>query len=136
MDILYRDYYCSGGSCTYSVTNTKWVDTENTQNKDDETICGFTSSNILKRCYGGVCTDTGICDSTTCGADAACDAKRPGDSCGGGGTCNSVCECQVTWEDYGVFSDGLWFVDTDNYVADQDFWYGTAGDRPVIGELV
>jgi hypothetical protein len=102
----YRDYYCSGGACTYSVTSTQWVDTENTRNKTDGTICGCTASNTLKRCYGGVCTDTGICNSTTCGADAACDGKRPGDSCGGG-TCDSNCKCggQAVGEDYGVFRD-------------------------------
>jgi GH25 family lysozyme M1 (1,4-beta-N-acetylmuramidase)/surface antigen len=55
----YRDYYCSGGACTYSVTGTQWVDTGNTRNKPDGTICGCTASNTLKRCYGGVCTDTG-----------------------------------------------------------------------------
>jgi len=38
----YRDYTCSGGSCVYSVTNTQWVDTGNTQtiNKPDGTECG------------------------------------------------------------------------------------------------
>jgi hypothetical protein len=31
----YRDYYCSGGACTYSVTNTQWVDTGTTRDKPD-----------------------------------------------------------------------------------------------------
>jgi len=39
----YRDYYCSGGSCTHKVTKTQWIDTGNTRtiNKEDGTDCGF-----------------------------------------------------------------------------------------------
>jgi hypothetical protein len=51
----YMDYACSNGVCTYSVTDTQWIDTGNTQNKPDGTICGCTARNTLKRCYGGVC---------------------------------------------------------------------------------
>jgi len=38
----YRDYYCSGGSCTYKITKTQWIDTGNTRtvNKEDGTDCG------------------------------------------------------------------------------------------------
>jgi hypothetical protein len=133
----YRDYYCSGGACTYSVTGTQWVDTGNTRNKPDGTICGCTASNTLKRCYSGVCTDTGICDSTTCGADASCDGKEPGDSCGGG-ICDSNCKCggQAVGEDYGVFRSGRWYIDTD---GDQKtniyFRFGDARDLPVVGDF-
>ena len=134
----YRDYSCSGGACTYSVTGTpRWIDTGTMQNKDDGTICGCTASNTLKRCYSGVCTDTGICDSTTCGADAACDGKRPGDSCGGG-ICDSNCKCggQAVGEDYGVFRNGRWFIDTTgNQKTNLYFWYGTTGDKPVVGDF-
>ena len=31
----YHDYSCSGGNCTYSATETQWVDTGNTRNKPD-----------------------------------------------------------------------------------------------------
>ena len=133
----YRDYYCSDGFCTYSVTGTQWVDTGNTRNKPDGTICDCTARNTLKRCYSGVCTDTGICDSSICGADAACDGKRPGDSCSGG-TCDSNCKCggQVTGEDYGVFWNGLWFVDTTgDHAADEVFGYGFAGATPLVGDI-
>jgi len=135
----YRDYYCSGGACTYSVTGTKWVDTGNTRNKDDGTICGCTASNTLKRCYSGVCTDTGICDSTTCDADVACDGKEPGDSCGTGGTCDSNCKCGVpaVGEDIAAYCNGLWLVNTngDHQTVNQAFWYGAAGQTPLVGDI-
>lgn len=120
------------------MTDTKWVDTGNTRNKDDGTVCGCTASNTLKRCYGGVCTDTGLCDSSICGADAACDGKRPRESCGAGGTCDSTCKCRVPamGEDYGVFNGGLWFVDTTgDHVADQVFWIGFEGTTPLVGNI-
>jgi hypothetical protein len=124
----YHDYACSNGACTYNVTGTQWVDTGNTRNKPDGTICGCTASNTLKRCYSGVCTDTGICDSTTCGADASCDGKEPGDSCGGG-ICDSNCKCGAVGEDYGVFRNGLWILPP-NY----RFKFGLSTDIPVTGD--
>ena len=139
----YRDYYCSGGTCTYSVTGTQWVDTGTTQNKPDGTICGCTARNTLKRCYSGVCTDTGICDSTTCGADAACDGKEPGDSCGGG-TCDSNCKCegQAVGEDIAVFRNGWWALKygpvnniPDFQPADKWLAYGSAAGTPVVGDF-
>lgn len=36
----YRDYACFKGVCTYSVTDTQWLDTGNTQNKPDTFIVG------------------------------------------------------------------------------------------------
>ena len=36
----YRDYSCTAGSCVYTVTDTRWVDTGNTRNKQDGTDCG------------------------------------------------------------------------------------------------
>jgi len=132
----YHDYTCSDGTCTYSVTGTQWVDTGNTRNKPDGTICGCTASNTLKRCYGGVCTDTGICDATTCGADAACDGKVPGDSCGGG-ICDSNCKCGATG-DYGggVYRNGNWILRTENSPLAKIycFWWGWANDIPVTGD--
>ncbi|RCV63254.1 hypothetical protein C5S53_14995 [Methanophagales archaeon] len=89
----YRNYNCSDGTCTYSVTDTQWLDTGNTWNKPDGTICGCTVNNTLKTCYDGNCTDTGICNSTNCSADAVCDGKKPGESCGAGRLCNSTCRC-------------------------------------------
>jgi hypothetical protein len=133
----YRDYYCSSGACTYNVTGTQWVDTGNTRNKPDGTICGCTASNTLKRCYSGVCTDTGICNSSICGADAACDGKVPGDSCGGG-ICDSTCKCRVPTvrEDIAVFRNGLWYVDTNlDNVPDMWIEYGITDDTPLIGDF-
>jgi hypothetical protein len=133
----YRDYYCSGGACTSSVTGTQWVDTGTTRNKPDGTICGCTASNTLKRCYSGVCTDTGICNSSICGADAACDGKVPGDSCGGG-ICDYNCKCggQAVGEDTIVVRNGRWYVDTDhNHLADETFYYGKATDIPLTGDV-
>ena len=89
----YHDYMCSGGSCDYSVTDTQWVDTGNERNKPDGTICGCTANNTLKKCYDGTCTDTGICNSTICSADAVCDGNKPGDICGTDRKCNSTCNC-------------------------------------------
>jgi hypothetical protein len=35
-----------------------------------------------------------------------------------------------------VFRDGKWFIDTDgDHVADRSFWYGTAGDIPMVGDI-
>jgi hypothetical protein len=35
-----------------------------------------------------------------------------------------------------VFRDGMWYVDTDgDRVADKFFWYGLAGDDPVVGDI-
>ncbi len=90
----YRDYTCSIGTCNYSVTNTRWIDTGNTRNKPDGTICGCTANNTLKECYEGICSDTGICNSTMCGAGADCDGKKPGESCDTNKKCNSNCKCQ------------------------------------------
>jgi len=92
----YRDYTCSGGSCTYSVTTTQWVDTGNVRNKPDGTICGCTENNTLKTCYNGNCSDTGVCNATHCDADANCNGRRPGDSCGSGSMCNATCKCITT----------------------------------------
>ncbi len=89
----YRDYTCSGGSCDYTVTEIQWIDTGNTRDKPDGTICGCTANNTLKRCYDGACTDTGICNSTYCDADVGCDGKKPGESCGANRKCNSTCNC-------------------------------------------
>jgi hypothetical protein len=76
----YHDYTCSGGSCMSSVTNTQWIDTGNTKNKQDGTDCGsdyyddwvyYCSGDTVRRyrlfhdfyCDGGVCTDhTGLED--------------------------------------------------------------------------
>ena len=90
----YRDYTCSSGSCVYSVTSTQWVDTGNERNKPDGTVCGCTANNTLKECYDGICTDTGICNSTICDADVTCDGKEPGDLCDTNKKCNSTCKCQ------------------------------------------
>ena len=97
----YRDYTCSGGSCTFSITNTQWIDTGNTRNKPDGTVCGCTANNTLKECYEGTCSDTGTCNSTICDADITCDGKKPGEICGIDLKCNSTCKC-VKITEYGV----------------------------------
>ncbi|MGB3459078.1 MAG: NosD domain-containing protein, partial [Halobacteriota archaeon] len=89
----YRDYKCSAGSCNYSISDTKWLDTGNTSIKANGTICGCTANNTVKSCYDGNCTDTGIGNSSNCCADVACDGKEPGESCGDGRICNSTCNC-------------------------------------------
>jgi hypothetical protein len=39
-------------------------------------------------------------------------------------------------EDYGVFRNGRWFIDTDgDHVADVDFRYGRTGDIPLTGDV-
>jgi hypothetical protein len=39
-------------------------------------------------------------------------------------------------DDTAVFRNGKWFVDTDyDHVADLGFWYGIAGDKPVVGDI-
>jgi hypothetical protein len=114
------------------------------QNKDDDTICDCTARNTLKRCYSGVCTDTGICDAATCDADAACDGKEPGDSCGGG-TCDSACKCRVpaVGEDIAVsYNNGWWefkYGPVDDILNCQpaDHWlmYGTGTGTPLVGDF-
>jgi hypothetical protein len=38
--------------------------------------------------------------------------------------------------DIAVFRAGRWFVDTDgDHVADESFWYGIAGDIPLVGDI-
>jgi hypothetical protein len=64
------------------------------KNKPDGTDCGCTANNTMKKCCGGTCSDTGICNSTYCGADSACDGKKPGDTCDANKNCNSACKCQ------------------------------------------
>ena len=80
----YHDYTCSGGSCTYSVTNTQWLDTGVTRNKPDGTVCGYGEweddpANPCKerretlKCVAGTCSPSGEYeyqnkpDGTICG---------------------------------------------------------------------
>jgi hypothetical protein len=42
----------------------------------------------------------------------------------------------VSPEDYGVFRNGRWFIDTTgNHKTNLCFWYGTTGDIPVVGDF-
>jgi len=77
---------CISGSCTPSGEYEY-------QPKAEGEICGCTANNTLKRCDAGNCSDTGVCNSTSCGADVACDGKHPGEACGIYSTCNSTCKC-------------------------------------------
>jgi hypothetical protein len=84
---LFHNFSCDGGgTCT---DHTSWVDDQMVENCS--TQC--TANNTVKKCYEGNCTDTGICNSTICGADVACGGKKPGESCGAGRICNSTCNC-------------------------------------------
>ncbi len=83
---LFHNFSCDGGSCT---DHTSWGDDQLVENCS--TQC--TANNTVKKCYEGNCTDAGICNSTICGADVACDGKKPGESCGTGMICNSTCNC-------------------------------------------
>jgi hypothetical protein len=39
-------------------------------------------------------------------------------------------------DDYGVFRNGIWYVDTDgDHITNMCFVYGTTGDRPVVGDV-
>jgi hypothetical protein len=54
----YHDYTCETPTiaCTYSVTNTQWVDIGNTRNKPDGTVCDDGNPNTTNdRCSDGVC---------------------------------------------------------------------------------
>jgi hypothetical protein len=83
---LLHNFSCDNGSCT---DHTSWVDDQLVENCS--TQC--TTNNTLKTCYNGNCTDTGICNTTICSADAACDGKKPGETCGDSRICNSTCNC-------------------------------------------
>ena len=100
----YRDYSCSNAACTYSVTNTQWIDTGDKRKKPDNTVCGCSDKNTIMKCIQGECCDTNICDSTYCNADANCDGKKPGSSCGSG-ICDNTCQCT---------SSGMMCGDVDN----------------------
>jgi len=56
----YRDYYCDELSgCTYNVTNTQWVDTGSTRNKDDGTPCPDDGIDCtIDTCENGQCVHT------------------------------------------------------------------------------
>ncbi|HJX05870.1 MAG TPA: hypothetical protein VJ461_04105, partial [Candidatus Nanoarchaeia archaeon] len=72
----YRDYECVTDSCTYTQTNTQWVDTGNTRNKADGTTCddGLFCT-VGDACSSGICTGSardcsgsnnvpiGVCDN-------------------------------------------------------------------------
>ncbi|HUV02265.1 MAG TPA: C1 family peptidase [Desulfobacteria bacterium] len=91
----YHDYFCAaGGNCSFNVSDSRWVDTGTTRDKPDGSDCGCTANNTMMKCYNGTCSDTGMCNSTICQANAACDGKGPGGACGAGSTCNYSCECQ------------------------------------------
>jgi hypothetical protein len=83
---LFHNFSCDGGSCTDHVS---WVDDQLVENCS--TQC--TANNTVKKCYDGNCTDAGICNSSICGADVACDGKKLWVSCGAGRICNSTCNC-------------------------------------------
>ncbi len=83
---LYHNFSCDGGTCT---DHTSWVDDQLVENCS----CQCTANDTVKKCYEGNCTDAGICNSTICGADIACEGKKPRESCGAGMICNSTCNC-------------------------------------------
>lgn len=90
----YYDYFCDNGNCSSIVTDTQWIDTGTTRNKPYGSDCGCTVNNTLKRCYGGTCSDTRICNSSICNADVYCDGKQPGEESGTDSNCDYTCKCQ------------------------------------------
>jgi hypothetical protein len=90
----YRESSCTPSGCTFLVTNEQWVDTGNTRNKPDGTICGTNTTacpddycfgstyyNWIynpcnKLCTGGVCGKCNSCSLTsdTCSPSGCCDA--------------------------------------------------------------
>ena len=127
----YRDYTCSSGSCTYSVTNTQWIDTGNVRNKPDGTICGCTANNTLKKCYNGTCSDMGICNSTYCDADSACDGKSPGEKCGTDSKCNSTCKCVTNQPPIASFT-----YSPENIVVNQMVTFDASSSYDLDGTIV
>ena len=78
---------CSGGSCTPSGEYEY-------RPANESMICGCTVNNTLKRCYGGTCSDTRICNSSICKADVYCDGKQQGEESGTDSNCDYTCKCQ------------------------------------------
>jgi len=98
----YRDFYCYDYSCTYSVTDTNWVDTgAEPRSKDDNTPCTGGTCNV---CCSGSCTAPACC------TDSDCDEGQPGVTytCLNAGTCDA--ECHITpgeWPDL-IVQDISW----------------------------
>jgi hypothetical protein len=109
----YRDHICSVsyGGCDYSVTDTQWVDTGETRNKEDGTTCDdglFCTVNDA--CIAGVCDgETRDCsDGISCTEDFCNEmtdscSNLPDDNlcndglwCNGEEYCDAVLDCQST----------------------------------------
>lgn len=85
----YKDYTCNESpsvGCTYGVTDSQWIDTGSTRNKQDGTACDD----------GFFCTVDDSCNSGACGGTARdCSANN----IGGTATCNNDPDnISVTWD--------------------------------------
>jgi hypothetical protein len=117
----YKEYYCSENQnveCKYKVTDNQWVDTGNTRNKDDGTICddglyctvndqcnsgvceGFPKdcSYLNDQCNDGVCSEeldrceyNPFLTSTSCDNGIYCDGPDHCDAVNAGGLIPAVC---------------------------------------------
>ena len=131
----YRAYYCDlAADCQYTVTDTQWVDTGNTQPKPDGTSCDDgLFCNGEETCQGGICTpgtppvvDDGIsCTVDACNEDTDTITHTPDDSlcddglfCNGVETCNATLDCQlgtpITCDDRVACTDDVCNEDTDS----------------------
>ncbi len=82
----YRDYTCSDAACTYTIDTTKgdngyqWVDTGQTRNKQDGTLCGnapLGACDVQDTCQSGVCVDNLISNGIECRPSAGdCDVAE------------------------------------------------------------
>ncbi|MFH1332216.1 MAG: S8 family serine peptidase [archaeon] len=98
----YRNHYCDKIlDCKYDVTDTRWIDTENTRNKADGTSCDDgLYCNTGEACQSGTCTggsarscnDGNSCTSDTCNENSdACDYIWPSCSLTSDGCCGPSC---------------------------------------------
>jgi len=85
----YRDYTCSNAACSYSVTNTRWVDTSNTRQKPDGTTCDD----------GDLCTVNDVCTSGICGGSPK-DCSYLNTQCQEGVCDPSDGQCYPDYENY------------------------------------
>jgi len=88
----YREYTCvenEGAECTDAVTDTQWVDTGNTRNKDDGTTCDD----------GNLCTVDDECTAGVCGGTTK-DCSDLDDQCQEGICDPSDGQCYPDYYDY------------------------------------
>jgi len=104
----YRNYYCDAiFGCEHNVTERQWVDTGETRNKSDGTICddGLFCTDP-DTCSAGVCSGTvrDCSDGITCTDDScnetndSCVNTPDNGNCGAGYYCNETSDCKPIGE--------------------------------------